>query len=148
MNYSPCFLITYFTQCVCVWYGINLYRKGGVERGRKPFKGWRSIKCLGHQWSGGLGVSWLQASLLLSKGSPPPRFCFPFPPLRGSLLEGEFQMPTRKELTSSCRSAFFHIPFTLTRAESSAVAVSQPGCRQPREIIKLYGGQIEPESGE
>ena len=47
MNYSPCFLITYFMQCVCVWYRINLYRKGGVERGRKPFKDWRSIKCLG-----------------------------------------------------------------------------------------------------
>lgn len=49
MNYSPCFLITYFTQCICVWYGINLYRKGGVERGRKqertgyPSSAWNVI---------------------------------------------------------------------------------------------------------
>lgn len=27
MNYSPCFLITYFTHCICVWYRINLYGK-------------------------------------------------------------------------------------------------------------------------
>jgi hypothetical protein len=31
MNYSPCFLITYFTQCICVWYRINLY---GEQRQR------------------------------------------------------------------------------------------------------------------
>lgn len=28
MNYSPCLLITYFTQCICVWWSINLYGKG------------------------------------------------------------------------------------------------------------------------
>lgn len=29
MNYSPCFLITYFMQCVCVWYRINLTGRAG-----------------------------------------------------------------------------------------------------------------------
>lgn len=37
-----------------IFYAVRLcvvqnksYRKGWVERGRKPFKDWRSIKCLG-----------------------------------------------------------------------------------------------------
>ena len=147
MNYSPCFLITYFMQCVCVWYGINLTGRAGWRgeesrsRTGDPSSAW-DVSGRG-SW-GLLALGWLAAV----EGIPPPPFCSSFPPLRESLLEGEFQMPTRKELTSSCRSAFFHIPFTLTRAESSTATVSQPGCRQPKKIIKLYRGQIEPESGE
>lgn len=45
--FPPCFLITYFIQCICVWYRINVYGEGGVERRREQLKDWVSIKCLG-----------------------------------------------------------------------------------------------------
>lgn len=68
MNSSPCFLISYFTQCVCVWYRINLYGKGWREE--------EAVKGLGiHQVPGilvvlSLGVPCPQACLLWSEGNP------------------------------------------------------------------------------
>lgn len=144
MNYSP--LVSHH-----IFYPVRLcgtnksLQEGRGERGRKPFKDWRSIKCL-TLVVGGFWVSWLQAGLLLWKGSSS-SLLLPLSSSQREVFEGEFQMPTRKELTSSCRSAFFHIPFTLTRAESSAATVSQPGCRQPKKIIKLYRGQIDQSQG-
>lgn len=41
MNYSPCFLITYFTRRICVWYRINLHGKGGWREGQAAMKGQR-----------------------------------------------------------------------------------------------------------
>lgn len=83
MNYSPCFLITYFTQRVCVWYRINLYGKGGCS-------GVES-----NQRTGYLSSAWdvtspgsqgpLAPGLLWSEG-------YPILLLRGSLWEGGFQM--------------------------------------------------------
>ena len=137
----------FYAVRLCVVQNKSLQEGRGGE-GKKAVQGLEIHQVPGTLVVGGswglLASGWLAAV----KGIPPPPFCSPFPPLRGSLLEGEFQMPTRKELTSSCCSAFFHIPFTLTRAESSTATVSQPGCRQPKKIIKLYRGQIEPESGE
>lgn len=59
----PLFLITYFTQCVCVWYRINL---SGEQRQR----GRKAVKSLGiHQVHGmvdirGLRVCWPQTHVL------------------------------------------------------------------------------------
>ena len=77
MNYSPCFLITYFTQCVCVWYGINLYRKGGVERGKKAVQGLEihqvpGMSVVRGSW-GLLASGWLAAV----KGFPPSSLLLP-----------------------------------------------------------------------
>lgn len=89
MNYSPCFLITYFTQHICVWYRINLYRKGGW-RGQKAVKGLGTRQVPGTWLVLGLRVPWPQAYLLWSEGCP-------ILLLRGSLWQGGFQMRTLKD---------------------------------------------------
>lgn len=87
-----------------------------MERGRKQ------LRDLGiHQRPGtlvvlGLRVLWPQAGLLWSEG-------YAVLLLRGSVLEGGFQIRALKELTS-CHSGFFHSPLNLTRAESSTPMVS------------------------
>lgn len=70
MNYSSCFLITYFTQCICVWYRINLDGEQ-TRRGEKAAKGLRIHQALG--WGMGL------AGLVLCCG----------PALSGGVFEGE-----------------------------------------------------------
>lgn len=104
MNYSPCFLIAYFTRRVCVWYRLNLDAEQTQSR-EKAAKGLCIRQALGRKDPGSWG-----ACPALSMWSV---FA------RGCLLEGELQIQTGKELAPPGPSSFFHLCLTPSRAERS-----------------------------
>lgn len=119
---------------------------GRAVRGKKAVQGLEIHQVPGTLVVGGFGVSWLQAGLLLWKGSLPPPFCSLSSSQRKSFGRRVSDAHTEGINDLILSFQLFTSP-SLTRAESSAATVSQPGCRQPKKIIKLYRGQIEPESG-
>lgn len=128
MNYSPCFLIAYFTHCVCVWYSMNLYGKGGVERERRQGSDWGTIRGLGREWS------WVSGSPGLRSEGPP----LPAPVLlpRESLWEGGFRA-SKEGINVFVSLCFLSHPAHSQQSRQVNTAVSGSERRQPKESIKF-----------